>query len=55
MTRCLATHPEFVPLPLAGLLEKPVAAGVTGPGAWRILTGADHDGFSVHVLAKARI
>jgi len=53
--RFLATHPEFAPLPLDGLLEKPVAAGVTGPGAWRILTGADHDGFSVQVLAKARI
>ena len=26
---------------------------VTGPGAWRVLTGGDHDGFSVHVLAKA--
>ncbi|MFY9825205.1 MAG: transcription antitermination factor NusB, partial [Thermoanaerobaculia bacterium] len=55
MTRFLATHPEFAPLPLDGLLEKPVAAAVTGPGAWRILTGADHDGFSVQVLAKARI
>ena len=55
LTRFLAAHPEFAPLPLAGLLEKPVAAGVTGPGAWRILTGADHDGFSVQVLAKARI
>jgi len=53
--RFLATHPEFAPLALDGLLEKPVAAGVTGPGAWRILTGADHDGFSVQVLAKARI
>ncbi len=53
--RFLATHPEFAPLPLAGVLEKPVAAAVTGPGAWRILTGADHDGFSVQVLAKARI
>jgi 16S rRNA (cytosine967-C5)-methyltransferase len=55
MARFLATHPEFAPLPLDGLLEKPVAAAVTGPGAWRILTGADHDGFSVQVLAKARI
>lgn len=53
--RFLATHPEFTPLPLDGRLEKPVAAAVTGPGAWRILTGADHDGFSVQVLAKARI
>ena len=55
MARFLATHPGFSPLPLAGLLGEPVAAGVTGPGAWRVLTGADHDGFTVSVLAKARI
>ena len=53
MTRFLATHPELSLLPLEGLLESPVAAGITGPGAWRILTGGDHDGFTVHVLAKA--
>ncbi|MFL6234959.1 MAG: transcription antitermination factor NusB [Thermoanaerobaculia bacterium] len=55
MTRFLATHPELSYLPLEGALESPVAAGITGPGAWRILTGGDHDGFSVNVLAKARI
>ena len=53
MTRFLATHPELSLLPLEGLLESPVAAGITGLGAWRILTGGDHDGFSVQVLAKA--
>jgi 16S rRNA (cytosine967-C5)-methyltransferase len=53
--RFLATHPEFSLLPLEGLLESPVAAGITGPGGWRVLTGGDHDGFSVNVLAKARI
>jgi 16S rRNA (cytosine967-C5)-methyltransferase len=51
--RLLATHPELSPLPLEGLLESPVAAGITGPGAWRMPTGGDHDGFSVQVLAKA--
>jgi 16S rRNA (cytosine967-C5)-methyltransferase len=55
VARFLATHPEFSLLPLADLLEKPVAAGVTGPGAWRVLTGGDHDGFSVHVLAKSPV
>jgi 16S rRNA (cytosine967-C5)-methyltransferase len=55
VARFLATHPEFTLPPLAEGLEKPVAAGVTGPGAWRVLTGGDHDGFSVHVLAKAPI
>jgi len=53
MARFLATHPELSLLPLEGMLESPVAAGITGPGAWRILTGGDHDGFTVHVLAKA--
>lgn len=53
MTRFLATHPELSLLPLEGTLESPVAAGITGPGAWRILTGGDHDGFTVQVLAKA--
>jgi 16S rRNA (cytosine967-C5)-methyltransferase len=53
MTRFLATHPELSLFPLEGMLESPVAAGVTGPGAWRILTGGEHDGFSVNVLAKS--
>ncbi|HEX6903609.1 MAG TPA: transcription antitermination factor NusB [Thermoanaerobaculia bacterium] len=53
MARFLATHPELSPLPLEGTLESPVAAFLTGPGAWRILTGGDHDGFTVNVLAKA--
>jgi hypothetical protein len=55
MARFLATHPELSPAPLEGLLENPVATGVTGPGTWRILTGGEHDGFTVQVLAKARI
>jgi 16S rRNA (cytosine967-C5)-methyltransferase len=55
VARFLAAHPEFAPLPLAELLEDPVATKVTGPGAWRVLTGGDHDGFTVNVLAKARI
>jgi 16S rRNA (cytosine967-C5)-methyltransferase len=49
----LAGHREFEPLPLAGLLDGPPAGGIVGPGAWRFLTGDDHDGFSVSVLAKA--
>ena len=55
MARFLASHPDWVPLPLEELLESPAAAAVTGPGSWRVLTGGDHDGFSVNVLAKARI
>ncbi|HEV2854044.1 MAG TPA: transcription antitermination factor NusB [Thermoanaerobaculia bacterium] len=53
--RFLATRSGFSLLPLEGLLENPVAASITGPGGWRILTGGDHDGFTVNVLAKARI
>ncbi len=55
IARFLEAQPAFAPLPLDGLLEEPVAEGICAPGAWRILTGADHDGFTVHVLAKARI
>lgn len=53
VARFLAERPEFARLPLDGL-EPPLAAGVAGPGAWRILTAGDHDGFSVGVLAKTR-
>lgn len=53
--RFLAARTDFAPLPLPGLLDAPAAGLVLGPGAWRVLTGGDHDGFSVHVLAKARI
>jgi 16S rRNA (cytosine967-C5)-methyltransferase len=50
----LAVHADFELLPLAGRLDPPLAHGILGPGAWRVLTGDDHDGFSVTVLAKAR-
>lgn len=55
MARFLATHPDFSLATLEGILETPVASGVTGPGAWQILTGGDHDGFTVNVLAKAPV
>jgi 16S rRNA (cytosine967-C5)-methyltransferase len=50
--RFLERHPEFAPLPLAGAIEPSVLPYVAGPGAWRVLPDADHDGFSVHVLRK---
>ena len=53
VSRFLATHPEMSPLALEGGLESPLASGILGPGGWRIPTGGDHDGFTVHVLAKA--
>jgi 16S rRNA (cytosine967-C5)-methyltransferase len=55
ISRFLATHAELSLLPLETVLEAPVANEISGPGAWRILSDGDHDGFSVHVLAKARI
>jgi 16S rRNA (cytosine967-C5)-methyltransferase len=55
VSRFLATHPELSPVPLEEILETPVAGGITGLGTWRVLTGGDHDGFSLAVLAKARI
>jgi len=55
VARFLDTHPEMSPEPLEELLDSPVAAGVIGPGGWRVATGGDHDGFTVHVLRKARI
>jgi 16S rRNA (cytosine967-C5)-methyltransferase len=50
-----ASKGELALEPLEGVLEAPLAEGLLGPGAWRTLTGGDHDGFTVHVLRKARI
>lgn len=50
-----AARRDFTLEPLEGVLEAPLAGGLLGPGAWRTLTGGDHDGFTVHVLRKARI
>lgn len=52
VARFLAAHGEFAPLPLAEHLSHELGEFVTGPGAWRILTAGDHDGFSVSVLRK---
>lgn len=54
VARFLATHPELSPVPLETVLEPALAGGILGPGGWRVLTGGDHDGFTVHVLVKAR-
>lgn len=55
VSRFLATHPEFSPVRLEDVLETRLASGISGPGTWRIPTGGDHDGFSLTLLAKARI
>jgi 16S rRNA (cytosine967-C5)-methyltransferase len=54
VSRFLAARSDFSPLPLSGALAPPLAGAITGPGAWRVLTAGDHDGFSVNVLARAR-
>jgi 16S rRNA (cytosine967-C5)-methyltransferase len=51
----LAGHPAFAPFDLAAALPAPLAAGVSGPGLWRVLTAGDHDGFSVNVLQRRTI
>jgi 16S rRNA (cytosine967-C5)-methyltransferase len=54
IARFLESHSGFSRFPLEGVLAPPLAAGIEGPGAWRLLAGADHDGFSVNVLEKTR-
>lgn len=54
VARFLAAHRDLAPLPLAGALEPPFEELATGPGAWRVPTAGDHDGFSVNVLEKSR-
>lgn len=55
VSRFLAARSDFAPLALEEVLETPLASCVAGPGTWRVLTGGDHDGFTAHVLAKARV
>ncbi len=54
VARFLDQAPEFAPAPLADLLPPRVARWTEGPGRWRVLPGGDHDGFTVHVLARRR-
>jgi 16S rRNA (cytosine967-C5)-methyltransferase len=55
VSRFLSTRRDFAPAPLDGALEPTLASGLLGPGAWRILSGGDHDGFTVHVLGKSLV
>ncbi|MEM1179324.1 MAG: transcription antitermination factor NusB [Acidobacteriota bacterium] len=45
-------HPDLVPEPLEDHLRYPLDKAILGPGAWRLLTDGDHDGFTVHVLRR---
>lgn len=46
------TAPDLEPEPLEEHLAFPLDRSIIGPGAWRLLTGGDHDGFTVHVLRR---
>ncbi len=46
-------EPGVEPVDLQELLPPPADRAIRGPGAWRILPGGDHDGFSVHVLRRS--
>lgn len=53
VARFLADGAGFEPAPLDTLSE-PQAAWAEAPGRWRVLPADDHDGFTVHVLRRAR-
>lgn len=61
VARFLGSRSDFAPVPLAGVLEGPLAGGILpaegslDSGGWRVLSDGDHDGFTVHVLRKAHI
>ena len=50
----LEKYREFSPLPLESLLGYPLDRWITGLGSWRLHPEGDHDGFTVHVLARRR-
>ena len=50
--RFLARRAEFAPTPLTGRLPRSLAPGGGERGLWRVLTGGDHDGFTVQVLRR---
>jgi len=52
--RFLVGDSRFSRLPLEGRLVRQHEAWIVGPGAWRLLPGGEHDGFSVQVLVRAR-
>ncbi|MEM6455282.1 MAG: transcription antitermination factor NusB [Acidobacteriota bacterium] len=50
-----ADHPRWLPVDLAAAgLPHPLGQWITGPGRWQLPTADDHDGFTVHVLRRAR-
>jgi 16S rRNA (cytosine967-C5)-methyltransferase len=52
--RFLSADARFARSPLEGRIVRQHEAWIVGPGAWRLLPGGEHDGFSVQVLARRR-
>ncbi len=52
VARFLDDHAAFAPVDLTSVLSYPMADQITGMGAWQIRPAGDHDGFTVHVLAR---
>jgi 16S rRNA (cytosine967-C5)-methyltransferase len=50
VARFLSVHSDFAPERLEGVQD-----GSLDSGGWRVLSSGDHDGFTVHVLRKARV
>ena len=49
----LKRRPDFSLLPLQAAIPASLEGFIEGPGLWRALPGADHDGFTVHVLERS--
>ncbi len=52
VARFLSAHRDFELLELADRLPYPLGQRIDGPGCWRMPSEADHDGFTVHVMAR---
>ena len=52
VTRFLGSSGAFRRLALEERLPEPLRRWITGPGAWRLVTGGEHDGFTVHALER---
>ena len=53
VARLLERRPELEPVDLQQILDPESARHVETAGRWRLLTGAEHDGFTVHVLRRS--
>ena len=53
VTRLLERHPDLAPVDLEGRLPPGFDTALETPARWRLLPDAEHDGFTVHVLARS--